>query len=262
MPSPEEMPLTAILLAGGLGTRLRSVIADRPKVLAPVAGKPFLDYVLNYLSSQGIRKVVLSLGYLAEQIQDLLSAKPSNPNIQGMLIDTVVEQTPLGTAGALKLASEGIKHPFFVLNADTLFLIDLKRLWQAYCTRPVAATIALRGVAAQDKDQTQRGRVRLLPEGRISDFDEKPQDIVICENDPGRRSSEIALINGGIYLLTLQALASVPQGTNVSIERHVFPELAVHDQLNGVVCDGYFTDIGNPGSLAAFERDVLSGKVI
>lgn len=237
-----SMPTTAIILAGGLGTRLQPALADRPKVLAPVAGRPFLDYLLTHLRNQGIRQIVLSIGYLAGQIQSYLGTGDR----WGLCISYAREEQPLGTAGALRKASQGLEEPFFGLNGDTLFLADFNKLWQAHRSSPGAASLCLKTA----ENSSQRGRVRLDQSGRITSFEEKAGD------DSARRSRW--LINAGLYLLEPRALAEVALGETASIERQVFPELARRGELYGQVQQAYFADIGTPESLVAFEKDVLA----
>ncbi len=251
-------PTTAVILAGGLGTRLRAALPNHPKVLAPVAGRPFLDYLLEYLAGQAIRKAILSVGYLADQVRYYAAAGQR----WGIELSYVYEETPLGTAGGIKLASQGLERPFFALNGDTLFQVDLGELWQCFIHLETKAAISLRKVPNGSRDQSARGAVRLLPgEGRchvIVDFAEKPVGINQAKPLPGEDPE--AWTNGGIYVLTPQALAGVPLGQAVSIERQVFPALAASGQLAGCQQDGYFIDIGTPESLAAFEQDVIKGQ--
>lgn len=240
-----SMPSTAIVLSGGLGTRLRSAVPDRPKVLASVAGKPFLGYVLTYLAQQGIRRVILSTGYLAEQVRAYAESGTS----WGLEIQYVEEQIPLGTGGALRQASLGLNSAFFALNGDTLFLADLQALWQAHRSIEAVATVAL----AQVRDSQQRGSVTLAPNGKILSFVEKPASPL---DEP---VSAVRLANAGVYVLEPHALASLRPGEPASIERQVFPQLAEQGLLVGNIQEAYFVDIGTPQSLAAFERDILAG---
>ena len=233
--------MIAIILAGGLGTRLRAAVNDRPKVLAPVAGNPFLEYVLTFLSSQGIRRVILSIGYLGEQVKEFAG----NGQRWDLDLSYSEEHTPLGTGGALRLASQGLDEPFFALNGDTLFLVDLARLYNAHRDWGALATIALLPV----EESHERGCVVLDMSGKILSFDEKP-----VHAGP-------ALVNGGVYVLEPEALDSVPDGQRVSIERQVFPRLASEGRLYGQVQHSYFSDIGTPENLAAFERDVLAKRL-
>ena len=239
------MPISAAILAGGLGTRLRPVLSDRPKVLAPTAGRPFLDYVLHYLSSQGIQKVVLCVGYLASQVA-AFAADGSRWNLQ---IHFSQEDIPLGTAGALKLALGSLQGPFFALNGDTLFTANLQELWQAHLAANAWGTLALRQVL----DASGRGCVTLNSAGMIVSFDEKPEGSLV--------SPQPLLINSGVYLLTPQTVADLPDDRATSLEREVFPRLAALGRLAGCIQSGYFVDIGTPDSLAAFEQDVRSGVI-
>ncbi len=234
-------PSIAIVLAGGLGTRLRAVVSDRPKVLALAAGRPFLDYVLSYLASQGMAQVILSVGYLGDQVK----AFAGDGRSWELEIHYSEEQAPLGTGGALRLASQGLAGPFFALNGDTLFTANLEELWVAHRSRPASATLALLKV----EQGWQRGCVRLARDGKIISFDEKPE------------GAGPALANGGVYVLEPQALASIPLGQQGSIEREVFPPLAAQGRLYGQAQTAYFTDIGTPQSLAEFERDVIDKRL-
>ncbi len=204
-------PSTAIVLAGGLGTRLRAAVSDQPKVLAPAAGRPFLDYVLAYLSAQGVSQVVLSLGYLAQQVKEFAG----DGRRWGMEIRYSLEKTPLGTGGALRLAARGLASPFFALNGDTLFTADMEALWKTHAAVHATATIALLPV----KEGKARGCVTLAENRQILSFDEKP-----TRTGP-------TLVNGGVYVLDAAALDSIPDGRPASIEREVFPRLAAEGRV-------------------------------
>jgi NDP-sugar pyrophosphorylase family protein len=235
------LPASAVVLAGGLGTRLRSIVADRPKVLAQAAGQPFLNYILNYLASQGLQQVVLCVGYLADQVQDFAG----DGSAWDLHINYSLEDNPLGTGGALRKASIQIEGPFFALNGDTLFMVNMSALWLAHCSIRPLATVALLPVS----DGSARGCVTLDENNRIISFNEKPA------------ATGVALVNGGVYVLEPGALDSVPANQPVSIEREVFPDLAAQGLLAGYVQAAYFTDIGTPESLLAFEKDLLAGAV-
>jgi len=241
-------PTTAIILAGGLGLRLRPAVSDLPKVLAPTGGRPFLDYVLTYLNSQGIRSVVLSIGYLAEQVRKFAG----NGELWGLSIIYNEEVTPLGTGGALRQASLLVNaSPFFTLNGDTLFLVDLQTLWEFHQAAQAAATLALRRV--DQVESTMRGCVSLSRDGRIVAFDEKP--------NAEKRSTQNGkiLTNGGVYVINEDALDNIQPGDTASLEHQVFPHLASKGVLAGVIQQGYFADIGTQESLAAFEKDLKAG---
>ena len=158
---------------------------------------------------------------------------------------TRMEETPLGTGGALRKASAQMESPFFALNGDTLFLVDLNALWLAHCSTQALATVALLPV----QDGSARGCVKLAENGKITSFDEKPP------------AKGLALINGGVYVLEPGALDSLPTGQPGSIEREIFPSLAAKGQLAGQVQPAYFVDIGTPESLSAFEQDLVEGVI-
>ncbi len=270
------MPDTALVLAGGLGTRLRAVVADRPKPLAPVAGKPFLHYVLDHLARQGLRRVTLCVGYRAEAVQDYVR----DGQEWGLQAGYSQEQAALGTAGALRQASLSLGEAFFALNGDTLFRVDLAALWEQHIRVGGLATVALLRVA-ESGSASLRGCVRLSEDGHILAFDEKPAQAQVetqnvacvetqnlacvetqnlaCVETQNLASLRTVLVNGGVYVLEPRALAEVQPGQAVSIEREVFPRLAAQGMLAGQVQEAYFADIGTPESLAAFERDVLDG---
>ena len=237
----QPMPTTAVVLAGGLGTRLRSVLSDRPKVLALVDGRPFLWYLLRYLAIQGIEHVVLCTGYLGDQVR----AFAKDGYQWGLKISYSHESSPLGTGGALRQASEQITGPFFSLNGDTVFMSGLQKLWHTHFTRHATATLALLRV----REVKSRGSVTIDDAGSILHFHEKPS------------SSETALVNTGFYVLTREALASIPPGQPASLECEIFPLLAKQRSLQGDIETGYFADIGTPEALVLFEQDVLAGIV-
>ncbi len=232
---------TAIVLAGGFGTRLRPLLSDRPKVLAPAAGLPFLHYTLTYLASQGIDEVILSIGYLADQVR----AYAGTGSSWGINVKYVEENFPLGTGGAARLASAGLLEPFLVINGDTLFLVDIASLNQAHSRVGTPATLCLRLMA----DIEVRGQVEIDAAGMIRNFNEKPQ-----KQGP-------ALANGGIYLFDPGFLDLIPENQPASLEKDLFPALAHAGKLSGYIQDAYFCDIGTPESLAAFENDIQTAKV-
>ncbi len=232
---------TAIILAGGLGTRLRPILSDQPKVLAPAAGKPFLHYVFTYLTSQGIQEAILSVGYLADQVKSYAGTGSS----WGLKVRYIQEKTPLGTGGAARLAGTGLQEPFLVLNGDTLFLIELFSLEKVHRQTGALATMCLRHM----QDVEVRGRVEIDAEGIIRNFYEKPLN------------HGASLANGGVYLFRPGVLETLPENQPVSLEKDLFPQLARSGSLGGFIQDAYFCDIGTPNSLAAFENDIQCGKL-
>lgn len=228
------MSLPAIILAGGLGTRLRSVVADRPKVLAPVAGAPFLAHLLRHLGAEGITEVVLATGHLGEQVEAFVEA--SAPD--GMRVQCVREEEPLGTGGALAFAarSAGVDRPFFALNGDTFFGGRLRALAESH--REAAVTMAL----ARVDDASRYGRVLLDETDRVVGFEEK------------REGAGPAWINAGVYVLSPEVMVGIEADTFVSLERDVFPGLVEAGRVHAVPFpEAAFLDIGTPADFARAE---------
>jgi NDP-sugar pyrophosphorylase family protein len=224
--------IDVLILAGGLGSRLAGVLGNLPKVLAPIEGRPFLDYQLDYLARQGVRKVVLSLGHRAEIVLAHL-AETRSP----VPVETVVEPRPLGTAGAIAFARPALgSDPVVLLNGDTWLDVDLAAMLAAHHASPVAlATLACVAV-----DDTRRyGAVELGDDGSIARFIEKNES-----------SSSGGLINGGVYLLSAQLLDSLAVGDGSSLERDFLPHLAAGTLRSYIVRHANFFDIGTPESYA------------
>ncbi|MEY6434000.1 nucleotidyltransferase family protein [Thioalkalicoccus limnaeus] len=224
--------LTGVILAGGLGTRLRSVVSGQPKVLAEVAGRPFLGYLLDQLAGWGFSQVVLCTGYLGEQIEEEFGDRYG-----GLRIQYSREVTPLGTGGALRLAAGLIESStVLVLNGDSYCDADLGGVHQAHQGRCAKATLLLTRVA----DASRFGRVQVDAMGRILNFDEKTSD-----SGPG-------LVNAGLYLIETSLLRDIPTEGPVSLERDVFPTW-IAGQFYGYETSSAFLDIGTPESYAAAE---------
>lgn len=223
---------SAFVLCGGLGTRVAGQLGDVPKFLAPVGRRCFADLVFEVLARSGVRRVVLGTGHLAEAIERYVAARPPSD----LEVTLSREPTPLGTGGALKLASKLLRDgPFFVLNGDSLATIPLASLTALHQARGAVASLALLHVP----DAARFGAVRFEASGAVTHFDEKGAV------GPG-------WVNAGIYLLEPSVLDLVPEGRSVSLERDVFPEL-IGRGLFGCALAGEFLDIGTPESLAAAE---------
>ena len=226
----ELTAVTAAILAGGMGSRLRSVVADRPKVLADIHGKPFLTYLFDQLVAAGIKEIVLCTGYLGEQINSLFGE-----SYGAVRLTYSREPRPLGTAGALRLALPLLRSdPVLVMNGDSYCEAN----FQAFCVwhnrRRANATLLLTEVS-----ETRRfGRVQVNDDGAVTDFEEKGDG-----REPG-------WINAGIYLLTRRMLAEVPVGRPVSLEREIFPSW-IGRGLYGFRNTERFVDIGTPESYAS-----------
>jgi NDP-sugar pyrophosphorylase family protein len=227
---PEDLEnITAAILAGGLGTRLRSVVADRPKVLAQVRGRPFLSYLLDQLESSGLKSVVLCTGYMGGLVQAEFGS-----SYRSLALTYSQELNPLGTAGALRLALPLVfSEIVLVMNGDSFCETNLETFWTWRSTSGAVATILLTEVA----DTRRYGRVRVDAEGRVLKFEEKNSD-----SGPG-------WINAGVYLLKRQLLGTIQANCPVSLEKEIFPTW-IGKGLYGYQCHGRFLDIGTPDSFA------------
>lgn len=232
--------LTALVLAGGKGRRLRSVVADRPKPMALFHGRPFLEYALEFLRESGVEHIVLCVGYRSEQIR----AHFGDGRRWGIRIAYSRETKPLGTAGALRHARRHVPDRFLVLNGDSLFRMDLESLVAdharaARTSSQLLGTIALKEVT----DPARFGSVTMQPGGRIIRFEEKSLS-------RGR-----SLVNAGIYVMEAAMFALVPEGRPVSLEREVLPRaLEAGHELRGHVGTGFFVDIGTPAGHRTFQK--------
>jgi len=225
--------ITATILTGGLGMRLRSVIVDRPKVLAEVRGKPFLAYLFDQLIDAHIRDVVLCTGYLGEHIQNLFG-----DSYKSLRLAYSQESAPRGTAGALRLALPlYTSDPVLVMNGDSFCQVNLHKFYTWYWERQADAAVLLTHVA----DVRRYGSVNCDTYGRILSFEEK-----------GGKASP-GWINAGIYLLSRHLLSEIPEEGVVSLEREIFP-LWVGRGLYAYCYHGNFLDIGTPESYGIAEQ--------
>lgn len=225
----EMTDLPALILAGGLGTRLRGVLADRPKVLAPVAGRPFLSYLLDQLQAAGVRQVILCSGYGADQLEATLGTRHGS-----LALAYSREPEPLGTGGAIRLALPHVAaEAMLVLNGDSYVDCSLSDFMAWHWGRAFAGSLLLTRVP----DAARFGTVEVDGQGAIRSFREK------------RGMAEPGWINAGIYLLSRRLVEKLPQGRAVSLEREAFP-LWLTEGLGGYQRQAAFLDIGTPESLA------------
>ncbi len=226
---PSLASLTTLVLAGGLGTRLRPVVSDRPKALAEVGGRPFLAHLLGWLEGQGVRRVILCTGYLGEAVEAAFGDR------QGALsLLHSREPEPLGTAGALAWAlRHPVSDPMLVLNGDAFLETDLGAFLAWYQALAVRQGVLLMSVP----DRSAFGGVELGEGGRIERFLEKGAA------GPGP-------VNAGVYLLHPEDLRALPLDRPTSLERDCFPSWAGRT-LYGFQADGSFHDIGTPESYRA-----------
>jgi NDP-sugar pyrophosphorylase family protein len=233
--------LDLVVLAGGLGTRLRPAVADRPKALAPVgaAGRPFLDLLLAWFHAQGVRRAVLALGHMAGQVEARLP--DLRRRLPGMALAASVEPGPLGTGGALRLCLPYLSSdPVVVANGDSFVEADLAGFLAAFEDSGAPAGLVAVGVP----DAARFGRLDLSPDGR--------RVLRFAEKDPSLAGP--ARINGGLYLFRralLDERLPPAAGVAASLERDLLEPLAPAGPLMAFPTDGRFVDIGTPASLAA-----------
>lgn len=235
--------MQAILLAGGLGTRLRSVVSDRPKPMALIEGRPFMEYVTRALVRDGITDIIFAVGYKGSMVEEHFG----DGKRFGFHAAYAYEETLLGTAGAIRNAGRYIMEDrFFVLNADTFYQIDYTRLERIHDALNLDMALVLRQVP----DVSRYGQAVLGDDGILTAFNEKTSE--------ARKGT----INGGIYLMKRELLEIIPEG-KVSLENDMIPRwLHENRRLGGFVNDGYFIDIGIPEAYSQFQDDVRDGVVV
>ena len=235
--------MQALILVGGEGTRLRPLTSKVPKPVVPLVGQPFISYMLEWLRSHGVDDVVLSCGFMADGVRDVLGDGAD----LGLRLRYVEEPHPLGTGGALKYAEDLLDERFFMLNGDVLTDIDLTAQLAQHERTGARATLALIAV----EDPSAYGLVRLDGDSSVREFLEKP----------GPEQIDTNLVNAGAYILERSVLDGMaPAGTNISIERDVFPTL-VEDGLYGCPAEAYWLDIGTPDRYLQATFDILEGAV-
>ena len=234
--------MQAVVLAGGEGTRLRPLTLTTPKPVLPLAGRPFLSFMLDWLHSHGVDEAILSLGFLSDAVHAVLGDIQS-----GMRLRYVTEEEPLGTAGPIRLAAdEGmLAERFLVINGDVLTDMDLTAELEQHERTGAACTLALIEV----DDVASYGVVPTGDDGRVLEFREK---------SPGPAPTN--RINAGAYVLERSVVELIPTGRAVSFEREVFPQM-VGDGLYGWLGQGYWIDIGTPERYLEATWDLLAGRV-
>lgn len=259
--------MQAILLCGGMGTRLRSVVADRPKPMADICGKPFLQYLLEMLRDKGITEVIFALGYMGEMIEEYFQ----DGSAFGLKIAYSYEEEPLGTGGAIRNALPKIlEEEVLVLNADTYFPMDYQGLLRFHQENDGNFSLATRAVP----DISRYGAVRRDPAGRILAWNEKlgdgGQQLGEGSKQPIEGNAQQAAsaspkslsgeINGGIYVMKKSLIAEIPEGKQ-SLEQDCIPKwLSEGKRIFGLPFHGYFMDIGIPEDYRQFILDVEQGK--
>ena len=233
--------MQALVLAGGEGTRLRPLTHSVPKPVIPLAGRPFLSFMLDWLGRHGVDDAILSCGFKSDAVQAVLGDRHG-----GIGLHYVVENEPLGTAGPVRLAADRglVEDRLLVLNGDTLTDIDLSAEVEQHERTGAVATLALVAVG----DTSSYGVVPTTGDGQVEAFLEK------TDSPPTDR------INAGAYVLEPSVIDAIPAGRMVSFEREVFPAL-VGDGLYGYLADGYWIDIGTRDRYLEATYDLLAGRV-
>jgi NDP-sugar pyrophosphorylase family protein len=241
--------MKAVVLVGGEGTRLRPLTLTTPKPLLPIANQPFLERQLEWLAAHGVDEVVLSMGYLPDAFHAHFARDGESADGFGdIAIRYAVEDEPLGTAGAIRFAAEGIKERFVVCNGDVLTHLDLGAMVKFHDERGAEATISL----TQVDDPSAFGVVPTRDDGQVIAFVEKPP----------RDKAPSNWINAGTYVLEPEFLDRVPPRLNVSIERETFPRVLTQPgRLYGYAADGYWLDIGTPDKYMQAHDDALAGRI-
>lgn len=234
-----QSSVECVVLAGGLGTRLQGVIGAMPKCMAPVAGRPFLFYLFEYLAAQGCKRVVLSLGFKHELVQEWIEKVDF-----GFEVHCVVEEQALGTGGALAFALQHCHNDqVLVINGDTLFRVDTAAMMGLHQDRGAALTLALKPMQHFDR----YGTVGIDDAGLVHTFEEK-------------KFQEQGLINGGVYIIDRKAFLSMSWPKTFSLEQD-YLERYVHQQKFWAYCsEAYFIDIGVPKDYEQVQIDCATDQ--
>ncbi len=227
--------IDVFILCGGLGTRLRSVTGEAPKVMAEVGGKPFLDVVIEYLKQQGFQRVILCTGYQASVIEEYY-----RKNFFGLSIEFSREQEPLGTGGALKNVQTFIQSDlFFVLNGDSFCPVDFKNFLNFHKDKQTLATLSVSRV-----DESKKfGGVALDETNKITGFHEKEE------------GNNYPYVNAGVYCLSRNIFSLMPEEKKFSLEYDFFPKM-VKENIYGFFVEKSFFDIGTPERLKKARKEI------
>jgi len=225
--------VTAVILAGGMGTRLQNIVSDRPKVMAEINGKPFLYYVLDQLAGFDIKRVVISTGYMADKIEEVIGF-----SYKGLKVKYSREETPLGTAGALKLAGQAMDTEYcLVMNGDSYTEFDPVSLFMIHKQKNANITILVKAVS----NTSRFGTIQMNEQNEIVKFVEK------------RDSTGAGFINAGVYIMKTSALQKIPDKAPCSLEYDFFPAM-IGKGIYGYETLGRFIDIGTPESYSQAEK--------
>src|SRR5919199_359945 len=236
--------MKAVVMAGGEGTRLRPLTSNQPKPMVPICGKPCMEHILELLREHGMHDVVVTVAFLPQAIRSYFGDGES----LGMRIEYSTEETPLGTAGSVRLAADKLGETFLVISGDALCDVDLTRLIEFHRERGAAATIGLKAV----DNPLEFGIVVTDSEGRVERFLEKPSW--------GQVFSDT--INTGIYVIEPEVLRHIPADRPYDFSKELFPLLLEMGRpMYGYVMDGYWQDIGNLEQYRQANFDALDERV-
>lgn len=234
---PPKLDFQGVILAGGLGTRMRPLTETIPKPMIPVSGKPFLHHQLELLRRSGFRRVLLLVAYLGEQIEEHFGDGRS----LDLELSYSYEPEPLGTGGALKNAGGKLEREFLVLNGDTFLAIDYTALVANFRQQPAAALIVAQKIGAQENENvTVKSNLALTPDGWVKAYQKR---------DPAGMTH----IDAGAVVLDRQVLEAIPPGKKFSLEEEIFPRLIEQRQMRAWVTLERFIDMGSPEGLRALE---------
>ena len=235
--------MKALLLAGGLGTRLRPLTDDLPKPMVPIMGRPLLGRIILNLKKSGVDGIVISTYYKSQYIEDYFKQKED----LGVKIHFITEESPLGTGGAIKNAEKFFDDTFLILNSDIVSDIDYADLIKYHKRRRAQVTIA----SIEVRDTSQYGVIEFDEKGFITAFKEKPK--------PGESNSKY--INAGVYVFEPEVLKEIPENTVISVERETYPKLLEKGYRMAIYkFNGYWIDIGTIDKYKKVHEDILKGK--
>ncbi len=232
---------TAIILCGGLETRIRPIPFSTPKPLLPIGYQALLEYQIQYLKKFEFDRIILAIGFLQEQIVRYL-----DEHRLGIRLRYSFEKEPLDTGGAIKNAESMIGSDFLTLNGDVIFSeLDLDKLIYSHKKTNASATVVL----AKSTTPTRFGAVELDDQGRVVNFVEKPRKQVAMET----------WVNAGVYVITPSVLSKIPKGRRASLELDVFPKLMREGSIFGYRHEGYWADVGTAEDYLRVQKDIITG---
>ena len=235
--------MKAVILVGGEGTRLHPLTLNTPKAMVPILNKPFLEYLILYLKEHSVRDIILTTSYLPHRIQSHFG----DGSELGVRLTYLIEEPPLGSAGAVKNASAFLDKPFFVINGDIITSIDLRAMMRQHRKIKPRVSLALTPV----DNPTIYGVVETDGKGMVKHFVEKPGWEEVTTN----------MINAGIYIIEPEVLSYIPPSTHSTFERYLFPLLLKKGEpIMSYTSASYWIDIGTPEKYLRANHDLLSGK--